>query len=765
MCGAEVPHLQAPPRESQSQRACPSLNSLAASAESLDFETHGPSADLRADVNALLRKLEVDIWAKMKEDWASVQDQSIMSIVGRLEGEPAAGLRESFAAECPRPGQPLGFGQVPTEEEDERWRRPAVAGSGILEVMDMESPMSRMVPRVLDMSPFSSSKPSLREVGGALEGRVLDSSSNAPKGRVPGSGSSTKSEGAELRASCFGSLDFTASKSPSPISSINSDSELGPSQGQLRKKPAAWGGGGGQAQVPDLTPPPLLAELLHGDPSAALRAASASDAAPQPQLHTRLQLFDTPDRGELRDTPQKSPVKKGRMERLAASTTQHIKSGTRSKKVFSPLAKRRADAMIAGRTKIERLTKSPRYELWNAAVIMLNALFIIWRTEHRAMLVLSGMDAATIDRDELLADVVGDVFCLIFLGDLILRLIALRMQFFRSKEWMWNVFDMAVVFTAVLETISHWSQYATASTSDGGLVTVVGKLSMLRIVRLLRVIKGTRMIRVSRFFRELRIMVFSLTGAMKTLIWSVLLMTTVLLVFGIFFTDGAVAFELQQPKGGDSEALRDVQRFFGTLSGSSLSLYMAMSGGLDWVEMWNALEPLPMEYRLAFLTFLTFAIFALLNVVTAVFVETALQRSQNDTELMVQQEMEQKVEFVETMQRIFQELDSNGSGTLSLDEFEQQLDDEHILAFMSTLELDVDQVRMLLTLLDRDQNGEVDIEEFIAGCLRLKGGAKSLDMAILQYQVEFILHSTQALSQALVGTGRVQPTHSLSLPT
>merc|ERR1712217_874280 len=111
--------------------------------------------------------------------------------------------------------------------------------------------------------------------------------------------------------------------------------------------------------------------------------------------------------------------------------------------------------------------------------------------------------------------------------------------------------------------------------------------------------------------------------------------------------------------------------------------------------------------------------------------------------------MGQKVEFVETMQRVFEELDTNGSGTLSLEEFEKQMDDENVLTFLSTLELDIDQVRTLLTLLDLDQNGEVDIEEFINGCLRLKGGAKSLDMAILQYQVEWILHNTAAISQRL----------------
>merc|ERR1719174_1929741 len=111
--------------------------------------------------------------------------------------------------------------------------------------------------------------------------------------------------------------------------------------------------------------------------------------------------------------------------------------------------------------------------------------------------------------------------------------------------------------------------------------------------------------------------------------------------------------------------------------------------------------------------------------------------------------MQQKVEFMDTLQRVFMELDNDGSGTLTLDEFERQIQDESILTYLRALDLDIDQVRILLPLLDVDQNGEVDIEEFITGCLRLKGGAKSLDMAILQYQIEWILHNMSSLNNVI----------------
>merc|ERR1719433_1171986 len=138
-----------------------------------------------------------------------------------------------------------------------------------------------------------------------------------------------------------------------------------------------------------------------------------------------------------------------------------------------------------------------------------------------------------------------------------------------------------------------------------------------------------------------------------------------------------------------------------------------------------------------------------MNVITAIFVETAMQMAQDDRELVVMEEMNDKAEFIAIMQQVFQELDTNDSGALSLEEFEKHIEDEKITAFLASLDLDVSQVRTLFILLDVDQTGEVDLDEFVTGCLRLKGGAKSLDMAIVKFQVAWILHNVRGLDNFL----------------
>eukprot|EP00747_Dinoflagellata_sp_TGD_P091961 gnl/TRDRNA2_/TRDRNA2_165252_c3_seq2.p1 gnl/TRDRNA2_/TRDRNA2_165252_c3~~gnl/TRDRNA2_/TRDRNA2_165252_c3_seq2.p1 ORF type:complete len:215 (+),score=39.91 gnl/TRDRNA2_/TRDRNA2_165252_c3_seq2:61-705(+) len=62
-------------------------------------------------------------------------------------------------------------------------------------------------------------------------------------------------------------------------------------------------------------------------------------------------------------------------------------------------------------------------------------------------------------------------------------------------------------------------------------------------------------------------------------------------------------------------------------------------------------------------------------------------------------------------------------------------------AYFTTLGLDVTQARALFVLLDVDETDEVEIEEFVMGCMRLKGEAKSIDVNMLLYENEKLLCS------------------------
>lgn len=363
----------------------------------------------------------------------------------------------------------------------------------------------------------------------------------------------------------------------------------------------------------------------------------------------------------------------------------------------------------------------------------------MWETNTRAVNAASSHTTSeSIDSDEVYFGVVANLFCGIFVVDVILRVLAERWLFILSKEWGWNMFDVFVSSTAVLEV-----------STPSGFRKVLRKLSLLRILRLLKIIKVTRNSYVISFIRELRLMVFSLTGSLKSLAWAVVLILIILAVCGIFFTDGVIAYCVQHD-AMQANSTKEMRQYFGTVPAAILSLYEAMSGGQDWGIIRAALQPLPLEYTLLFISFISFAILALQNVVTAVFINTAMQRSQNDRELAVQQEMQNKKELTEIMTQVFIELDENNNGSLTFEEFEKHIEDDKVLAYLRARGIEIGQVQTLFNLLDTDQSGDIDMDEFVNGVIRLKGGPTSMDLAVLTYQVEWILHNITSLQKLLI---------------
>merc|ERR1719386_624220 len=86
------------------------------------------------------------------------------------------------------------------------------------------------------------------------------------------------------------------------------------------------------------------------------------------------------------------------------------------------------------------------------------------------------------------------------------------------------------------------------------------------------------------------------------------------------------------------------------------------------------------------------------------------------------------------MKRLFNDIDADNSGTLTWEELGKNLEDERVSACFNLLQIDVTEAKGLFQLLDIDESGEVGIEEFVMGCMRLKGAAKSIDLATMLYE-------------------------------
>eukprot|EP00747_Dinoflagellata_sp_TGD_P085867 gnl/TRDRNA2_/TRDRNA2_163048_c0_seq1.p1 gnl/TRDRNA2_/TRDRNA2_163048_c0~~gnl/TRDRNA2_/TRDRNA2_163048_c0_seq1.p1 ORF type:complete len:317 (+),score=47.48 gnl/TRDRNA2_/TRDRNA2_163048_c0_seq1:2-952(+) len=300
---------------------------------------------------------------------------------------------------------------------------------------------------------------------------------------------------------------------------------------------------------------------------------------------------------------------------------------------------------------------------------------------------------------------------------------------------------------------------------------------MFRITRLLRVF---RVVRVVRFIRALRTLVYSVLCTLKSLVWALLLLLILVYIFGLLFGQAAIERLTLITEGEDpiigaldpkvraafldrsvhcsleipeeDERMRSACALYsawGSLSRSMYTLFETITGGLDWHDSVMALTDVGWPYVGVFTGYIAFAYFCVLNVVTGVFCQSAMESAQHDAELAIQSHIQHKKKYSERIRSLFSELDTDGSGALSVQEFKQHLNDPAVEACFATLDLDAADAWTLFQMLDTEDAGEIDIDQFVMGCLRIKGNAKSIDMAKLMSDSNVVLSQLRAIRRML----------------
>lgn len=172
---------------------------------------------------------------------------------------------------------------------------------------------------------------------------------------------------------------------------------------------------------------------------------------------------------------------------------------------------------------IQRVARSPIFEGFTLFVIAVNAVWIGVDTDYNNSEVL--VDA------QLPFQIMENVFCLYFTGELLIRFLAFKRKFDCLCD-AWFVFDSLLVLTMVSETwIMSVILLMTGSSGSG-----VGNASFIRLFRLLRLTRMARMARLLRSFPELLILIKGMLAAFRSVSCTLILLIIVVYVYGILFT-------------------------------------------------------------------------------------------------------------------------------------------------------------------------------------------------------------------------------------
>merc|ERR1719491_927443 len=119
--------------------------------------------------------------------------------------------------------------------------------------------------------------------------------------------------------------------------------------------------------------------------------------------------------------------------------------------------------------------------------------------------------------------------------------------------------------------------------------------------------------------------------------------------------------------------------------------------------------------------FIAFVILSILNVVTGIFVQSAIERAG---------EVE-RLNKVDQARKLFKIIDLDNNNGITFDELEAHLETPEVMDFFKGIDVDITDAKDLFDLLDFDGSGSLEFEEFLSGCIRLQGPAKALDMLIV----------------------------------
>ncbi|CAK9001291.1 unnamed protein product [Durusdinium trenchii] len=265
---------------------------------------------------------------------------------------------------------------------------------------------------------------------------------------------------------------------------------------------------------------------------------------------------------------------------------------------------------------------------------------------------------------------------------------------------------------------------------------------MVRLVRVLR------LLRVVRFCSELRIMVNGIAGSMKTLFWAMLLLGILMFIFGVTFMQ--LAYNHLRNTGIDIES-SGLVTYYGTIGRSMLTLFMAISGGVDWRDAVAPLSAMSwiIDYFMGIYVF--FTVFCFINVVTGIFVDNAKELGEQETLHQRAGQYLRRQRWVKEVVNLFAKMDVSSEGDLSYEEFMAEIKDERVQDCFRHLGINVENhtADELFELFDFDDDGKIDPFSFDQAIRQFHGTARSIDVYKIRRDTQKIGKQLHYLACAL----------------
>jgi len=394
-----------------------------------------------------------------------------------------------------------------------------------------------------------------------------------------------------------------------------------------------------------------------------------------------------------------------------------------------------------------RIVHNVVFEMIVSVVIVANAGTIGYQADHDMSLIgRSGEEESP--HNFLWAN---RVFALVFFAELILRIVAEGFSFAcpSSKNFSWNMFDCFIVASSLVEELalvisSTWRSH----------------ISSLRVVRILRLVRAVRVVRILRFFRELRIMVSGIMNCGRSLLWASLLIVVMTYIFAVVFLQITTTWLEDEgfPDSCEDNFLSPcvVKANFRSLTWSMYTLFKSMSGGSSWGEISDPMGTISPLVPYLFCVYIMLAVFVVLNVITAIFVDSAARVS-DDEATRVLDNIQRKSVWIRNAKELFHILDARQEGYLEWKDINRLFTDERCQSCLQEFGIDLDfqSTQVLFNLFDVKGEGRIYQDQFAKTLYRLQGTARSLDVSRIHGTVTSMNKAIKDLSKKVDTLGAI----------
>jgi hypothetical protein len=309
--------------------------------------------------------------------------------------------------------------------------------------------------------------------------------------------------------------------------------------------------------------------------------------------------------------------------------------------------------------------------------------------------------------------IVEVVFVAIYTVEIATRIVARKLAFFQVA---WSWFDIIIVSVGWIEVASAY----------------LPSFTQLRLLRILKMVKVMRVLRVMRSFREVRLLLNSLMGSVKPMFWTMLIITGMNFMFGIYFVQSLATFRHDSWKTGgriDAEQLGVLVGPWNSVMQAMYTLSKVSTGGLSWGDVSDPLLEMGWQTFAIFVFYMTLFMFVIFNAVTSVFVASTEEYAAKDSHSMLHEQLSNKDQYVMQVFSLYGDiLGDSTSGEVTKSQFLNHIHDPRMSDFAKSLEIDTLDLEQFFDVLSLKGKRGVDLDTFVDGCIRLRGTAKSMDV-------------------------------------